>query len=120
MVWAIRGAITIDENSAKAVSEGTYELMSEIIRQNQLKEEDVISIVFTATKDINAKYPSAVVRDELSWCTTAMLNYQELDIANSLKLCIRVLLHVNTQRSKQEMKHVYLKNAKVLRPDISK
>ncbi len=120
MVWAIRGAITIDENSTEAVNEGTYTLMSEIIRQNKLKEEDVISIVFTATKDINSRYPSAVVRDELKWCNTAMLNYQELDIVNSLKLCIRVLIHFNTEGSKQEIKHVYLRKAAALRPDIAK
>lgn len=120
MIWAIRGAITIEDNSEEAVRNGTNELMSEIISQNKLTEDEVVSIIFTGTKDIDSKYPSAVVREDLGWVDTPMLNFDELDIKNSLKLCIRVMIHINTNKGKLEMKHIYLKNAEKLRPDLAK
>lgn len=118
MIWAIRGAITIEENSIEAVKNGTLELMTELIRTNDLREEDVISIFFTSTKDINVVYPSVFVREDLGWSSTPILNFEEKEIIGSLSLCIRVLLHVSTNKDKLQMKHVYLRRAKALRPDI--
>ncbi len=118
-IRAIRGAITVEENSPEAISEATKELLRQIVEQNALQPEDIISVIFTATKDLNAAYPAKAAR-EIGWSFIPLMCMQEMDVPGSLPYCIRVLLHVNTTKSRQEIKHIYLREAKNLRPDLTK
>lgn len=110
----IRGAITVEENSKSAIISATKELLKEMAEVNQLAVEDIASVIFSVTKDLNAEFPAAAAR-ELGWNDTPLLCTYEIDVPKSLPRCIRVLLHLNTQKEQKEMKHVYLKGARSLR-----
>jgi len=118
LVLAIRGATTSNGNSAEKINECTLQMMREIIKSNSLEENDVISIMFTATADLDQLYPSVCVRKNIGWLNTPILNFEEKNIVNSLENCIRVLLHINSDKQKNMINHVYLKGAKKLRPDL--
>lgn len=111
----IRGAITVEENTETAVREATLELVKEIVKQNNLKSTSQIShVIFTTTNDINAAFPAKFARLELGWSDVAMMCFHELDVPNSLKMCLRVLVVVNCEETFIP-KFVYLKGAKDLR-----
>ena len=112
-VIAIRGAITVDNNDTVEIIDNTKELLNVIIEKNVIDINEVISIVFTMTKDLNAAFPAVAAR-QIGWTNIPLMCMQELDIPGSLEKCIRVLLHINSEKSKLDVKHVYLKNAKVL------
>jgi len=117
-VRGIRGAITVKENTVQQIKEATYEMISKIIELNSINENDVISITFTTTKDLNQLYPSVVIREHFNWNDTPILNFEEKDIVNSLEKCIRVLIYIHSNKEKKDMVHVYLKEATKLRPDL--
>lgn len=117
-VLAIRGATTVQNNCREEILKETTVLMKKIINDNSLNIEDVISIIFTMTKDLDAVYPSVAIRDLLDICDTPLLNFEEKYIQGSLEKCIRVMINVNSNESKTKVKHVYLNEAKKLRPDI--
>ncbi len=119
LVRAIRGATTVIENSRDAILEGTRELLEQIIERNNLNNADIISAIFTLTSDLNAVFPAVAAR-ELGWNDIALMCTNEIDVPGSLKSCIRVLIHFNTDKTNSDIKHVYLKGAAVLRPDLSK
>ena len=109
-VRGIRGAITAESNTKEAILAATKELLSEIAKNNQLKIEDIASVIFSVTQDLNAEFPAVAAR-ELGWDGTPLLCTKEIDVPGSLPRCIRVLVQVNTDKKQQEMKHVYLKEA---------
>ena len=117
LVRAIRGAITVSENTKESILEGTRELLIEIIKRNNLDNLNIISAVFTVTSDLNATFPAIAAR-ELGWTDISLMCTNEIAVPGSLKSCIRVLLHFNTDMSNHEINHVYLKGATVLRPDL--
>ena len=111
----IRGAITVDANTEEALKEATLELLSEIWEQNNLEGTQNIShIIFTTTKDLNAAFPAKFPRIELGWDNVAMMCYHELDVPNTLQMCLRVLIVYNCEPD-FEPKFVYLRGAKILR-----
>ena len=112
----LRGATTVQENDAQQMLEATTELLQSLIAANGLREEDIASVVFSATPDLNAVCPAAAAR-QLGWTRTALLCVQEMAVPGSLPRCIRVLIHWNTERSIDELAHIYLREARVLRPD---
>jgi len=114
----IRGATTADENTAEAIAAATKELLERIVAANGLKIEDVASAIFTTTPDLNAEFPALAAR-QLGWQDAALLCTPEIDVPGSLERCIRVLIHWNTGKGANEIVHVYLKEAKKLRPDRS-
>ena len=118
MVRAIRGATTINENSADAIYSATAELLQEMISQNGLNKEDIISIIFSVTSDISAAFPAVAAR-QMGWTKTAMMCTYEIDVPGSLKKCIRIMMHIETGKENDELKYVYLREAKRLRPDIA-
>ncbi len=118
MIRGIRGAITTS-NTIEDISHDSVELVKRIMDENNICEDDIASVLFTMTKDLNAVYPAKAIR-EVGFKHVPLVCYQELDIVNSLKNCIRVLMHVNTEKSPEEIHHVYLKGARVLRPDLLK
>lgn len=117
MVRGIRGATTVENNDAVEMLRETEKLLVEIIEKNRLKEDDIISIIFTVTNDLNAAFPAVAARN-LGWTSVALMCTNEINVPGSLEKCIRVLLHVNTDKRNSEIKHVYLNNATVLRPDL--
>ncbi|MDQ2857236.1 MAG: chorismate mutase [Candidatus Eremiobacteraeota bacterium] len=113
----IRGATTVAEDSASAILEATGELVTEIVAENKLRAEDVASALFTVTPDLHAEFPAAAAR-RMGWTLVPLLNFTEIGVPGRLERCIRVLVHVNTERSQDEMVHVYLREAVALRPDL--
>lgn len=114
----IRGAITVERNEAAEIAAATRELIETIIKENSLDPEDIASAIFTVTSDLDAGFPATAVR-EMGWRYVPLLCANEINVPGSLGRCIRVLIHVNTEKSQKEIKHVYLKGAVVLREDLS-
>jgi chorismate mutase len=112
----VRGATTATENTKEAILEATREMMYIIIKANDMRAEDVASAYFTTTVDLNATYPALAAR-QLGWYDAALLCGHEMQVPDGLSKCIRVLIHWNTVRSATEIVHVYLREAKSLRPD---
>jgi len=115
--FGVRGATTVADNSRAAILEATSGLLTEIITVNHITLEDVASAIFTATPDLDTAYPAAAAR-ELGWTQTPLLCMQEMQVAGSLRRCIRVLIHWNTEQTPGEIQHVYLRGAQALRPDL--
>jgi chorismate mutase len=113
----IRGATTVTENDAEAILEATRELLQAIIAANDVQERDVTSVFFTVTSDLDAVYPAVAAR-QLGWTQTALMCVQEMAVPGSLARCVRVLVHWNTGRHPEEIQHVYLREARCLRPDL--
>ena len=113
----IRGATGVDINDAVAIITATRELLERIVAANDLLVEDVISVIFTATPDLDAAYPARAAR-EMGWMNTPLLCMQEMVVVGSLPRCIRVLVLWNTDLSPDQVQHVYLGRARALRPDL--
>ncbi|HHV28883.1 chorismate mutase [Acetivibrio mesophilus] len=118
MVRAVRGATTVANNNADEILSETQRLLCEMAQRNELKEDDIISIIFTLTKDLDAVFPAIAARN-IGWTSTALMCMNEIDVPGSLEKCIRIMMHVNTDKDKKDIKHVYLNGAKVLRPDLT-
>ncbi len=116
-VRAIRGAITVEHNDANEIIEATKELLCVIINKNEIEQDDIASVIFTITRDLDAAFPALAAR-QIGWTSVPLICSYEIDVVGSLKSCIRVLMHVNTEKSNKDMKHIYLKGARVLRPDL--
>jgi chorismate mutase len=89
-----------------------------MIRRNGIRPEDVASAIFTTTTDLNAEFPALAAR-QLGWTNVALMCFHELDVPGSLRKCIRILIHWNTDKPAHEIQHVYIKGAANLRPDLS-
>ena len=113
----VRGATCAKTNDEKATLAATKELLEQIVEQNQIDPADVASVIFTATPDLDAAYPARAAR-QMGWTHVPLLCMQEMAVLDSLKRCIRVLVHWNTDRSQEEIRHVYLGQARALRPDL--
>jgi chorismate mutase len=116
-VRAIRGATTVTVNTIEAIREAVTELLEAIEIHNSLDPDDIVSIIFTATQDLDAIFPAAIARERPHWQNVPLLDVQQMHVVGSLDKCIRVILHVNTPKLQSEMQHVYLQGAKNLRPD---
>ena len=120
MLRGIRGAITVENNAVEEVRTATIEILNEILTKNNVDTNNIISAAFTMTKDLNCAYPAKFAREIEGFENVPLMCYQELDIENSLQKCIRVLVLVNTEKKQKEIIHVYLREAKNLRPDLTK
>ncbi len=97
--------------------EATRQLLALMIRSNDIRPEDVASVIFTTTPDLNAEFPALAAR-QLGWTNVALMCFHELDVPGALRRCIRILIHWNTDKPAQEIQHVYIKGAANLRPDL--
>jgi len=113
----IRGAVCADANQPHAILIATRTLLERIITANDLSVGDVVSAVFTATPDLDAAYPARAAR-ALGWTQVPLLCMQEMAVTGSLSRCIRVLIHWNTDRPPDKIRHVYVGGARKLRPDL--
>jgi chorismate mutase len=112
----VRGATTAKANTAEEILKASRQLLALMVRQNGIEPEDVASVIFTTTPDLNAEFPALAAR-QLGWYDAALLCVHELDVPGSLRRCIRILLHWNTDRPADEIVHVYVQEAVNLRPD---
>ncbi len=115
-VRGIRGATTADANTHEAILAATDELLRLMIKANELCADDVASVIFTTTADLNADYPALAAR-ALGWYDVALMCGHEMNVPHGVPKCIRVLMHWNTTRRAAEVQHVYIKGAARLRPD---
>lgn len=113
----IRGATTIENNNDKEISENTIVLIEEIINSNSLNKDKITALFFSCTEDITASYPAKAVR-QMGLNEIPLMCFQEMHVENSLPKCIRVCVFYDGEISKKNVRHIYLNNAKQLRPDL--
>jgi chorismate mutase len=113
----VRGATTVESNSVEAILEATKDLLAAMLKANDIETDDVASAFFTTTPDLNAEFPAVAARD-LGWSHVALLCGHEMNKPGALPMCLRILLHINTEKAARDIRHVYQRGARVLRPDI--
>jgi chorismate mutase len=116
----IRGATTVEQNHAEEILSATSELLQAIVEANDFLPEDIGSVFITVTEDITATFPARAIRTLVGWELVPLMCSLEVPVENSLPKCIRLMVQVNTTKTQAEINHVYLKEAKALRPDIVK
>ena len=116
-VVAIRGATTVSADEPATIRAATRELLAHISERNGLAAGDIISVLFTVTGDLASEFPARAAR-ELGWVDVPLLCAMEVPVPGALPRCIRVLLHVETNRPRERVEHVYLNGARLLRPDL--
>ena len=117
MIRGVRGATTVESNANQAILEATQELLGIMIERNDIVEDDVASVLFSATPELDDTFPAKAAR-MMGWTRTALMGFQEADVKHGLPMCIRVLIHWNTDKSLDQIQHVFLRKAVVLRPDL--
>ena len=116
-VRALRGATTVDVDEAEHLTERVQTLVAEMLRRNGVSKDDVISILFTATEDIHCMFPATAARG-IGLGDVPLICARELDVVGGTPLCIRVLMHLVTERPRSELHHVYMEGARSLRDDL--
>jgi chorismate mutase len=114
---AIRGATTVARDDAALIREATRELLTTLVRENGIEVDDIVSALFTMTPDLRADFPAYAAR-EMGWLDVPLLCMAEIDVPGALGRCIRVLIHVISERSRVDIRHAYLREAVTLRPDL--
>ena len=117
LVRALRGATTVEHDDPSQVEARTQELIAALLDRNGLVEDDLISIVFTATADIRTAFPAEAARSA-GITHVPLLCARELEIEGGMARCIRILVHAYTDRSVRELRHPYLHGARQLRTDL--
>ena len=112
----VRGATTVERNDAPGVVERTGELLRLLVESNGIHPEDVASVLFTVTEDVDAEFPAVAVRSMKGWEEVPLLCSREIPVPKALGSCIRVLLMWNTDRSQGEVRHAFVRGARRLRP----
>jgi len=112
----IRGATTVEQNTVEEILGATNELLAALVDANDIEMENVASVIFTTTPDLDAAFPAVAARS-FGWDQIALMCMHEIGVPGSLERVVRVLIHYNTEKSLQEIHHVYLRRAVDLRPD---
>lgn len=113
----VRGATTVDANDREDILTATRQLLALMIRRNGIDKEDVASAIFTTTADLDAEFPALAAR-QLGWLEVPLLCTHEISVPGGLPMCIRVLVHWNTDRAQSDIHHIYIRDAVRLRPDL--
>ncbi len=114
---ALRGATTVEEDTPEQITERVQELLRELMSRNDLVEDDLVSVLFTATADVVSMFPATAARG-IGFGAVPLMCAQEIPVPGSMPRCIRLLAHVHTGRTRDELRHVYLHGAQVLRDDL--
>ena len=117
LVRALRGATTVEHNDAEEIAAATRELLTDMIEANEIDVNDIISVLFTTSPDLTAAFPAAAARG-IGFQTVPLMCASEIDVPGAKKLCIRVMMHAYCTRSRDEIRHVYLRDAQNLRDDL--
>jgi len=118
MIRGVRGATTVNANTEEAIVSATEELLAKLIEVNHIQPDSVASVLISTTEDINAAFPAKALRKFAKWTYVPVMCMREIPVPNALKMCIRIMMHVDTGIAQEKIVHVYLKEAKVLRPDL--
>ena len=116
-VLALRGAITLERDEKDHLLERVERLLREMLERNEVHHDDLISILFTATSDVHSAFPALAAR-QMGLGDVPLICAQELDIEGGMPLCVRILVHLQTTRTRSELHHVYLEDARSLRDDL--
>lgn len=119
-VRGLRGATTVVADNGQAVLEETEVLVREMAKENGVLPEDIISVLISTTTDIKSSFPAKAVRSIEGWTYVPVMCMHEIDVPGSMPLCIRALMHVNTNLAQKEVRHIYRNEAMKLRPDLQK
>lgn len=114
---AIRGAITCDDDNQGEIETKTQRLLLEMLARNEVEHEDIVSVIFTATSDLHSHFPATAARG-IGFGDIPLLGAQEIEVEGALPRTIRILMHCYSERSRDDMRHVFLDGAQVLRTDI--
>jgi chorismate mutase len=120
MVRGLRGATTVEHDDEQAVLEATEGLVAEMAQVNRIAPNDIISVLISTTTDIKSTFPAKAVRSIEGWKYVPVMCTHEMDVPGSMPLCIRALMHVNTDIPQRFIKHIYQNEAIKLRPDLQK
>lgn len=118
-VRGIRGATTVVANTPEEIVDATEELLNAMVTANGVESQDLAAVYLTLTNDLNAEFPAVAARERLGWRLVPLINSVEVDKPGSMPRCIRVLMYWNTSLTQSEIKHIYLRDAVVLRADIT-
>lgn len=118
MIRGIRGAITVSADQPAEILQETRRLIMEMVKENKIDPDDVASVIISTTTDISSAFPAKAVRTIEDWTYVPVMCTHEMDVPGSLRLCIRVMMHVNTSIPQKEIQHIYLNEAMKLRPDL--
>lgn len=118
VVRGIRGATTVTENSEQEILRETKKLVLKMVEENHVNPTDISHVLFSLTDDLNACFPAKVAREMPGWTYVPVMCMREVDVPNSLPKCIRIMMTVNTTKPQDEIHHVFLNDAVVLRPDL--
>ncbi len=116
-IRALRGATTVDEDTPEQVSDRVQALIAEMLARNDVSHDDIISMIFTATEDVVSIFPASAAR-VVGLGDVPLLCARELSVTGSTPRCIRVLVHLATDRPRSELRHVYMEGAEALRDDL--
>lgn len=119
MIRGVRGAITVSADQSEEILKETKRLVLEMAKENKIEPDHVASVIISATTDISSAFPAKAVRTIEEWNYVPVMCTHEMDVPGSMPLCIRVMMHVNTELGQQDIQHVYLNEAVKLRPDLS-
>ena len=117
LVRALRGATTVERDDAEDIAVATRELLTSMIEANEVDVEEIISVLFTTSPDLTAAFPAASARG-IGFQTVPLMCASEIDVPGAKPLCIRVMMHAYTTRTRAEVRHVYLRDAQNLRDDL--
>ncbi|WP_372812984.1 chorismate mutase [Paenibacillus sp.] len=117
-VRGVRGAITVEHNDEKEILSATNELLNQIILENGIVPDEIASVFVTVTQDLTATFPARTIRQMEGWELVPLMCSVEIPVEGALPKCIRLMVMINTDKKQDEVKHVYLKNAMRLRPDL--
>ncbi|UJF25667.1 chorismate mutase [Planococcus sp. 107-1] len=120
MIRGIRGAITVSADKPEEILMETKKLVTEMAKENRIDPDAVASVIISTTTDISSAFPAKAVRTLENWTYVPVMCTHEMDVPGSLPLCIRVMMHVNTEVAQNEIQHIYLNDAIKLRPDLVK
>jgi len=113
----VRGAVPVISNTESDILAAAERLLSELINRNGIIADDIASAIFTTSPDLNAEYPAIAAR-KLGWSNVALLCGHEMGVSHGMQSCLRILIHWNTDKSAEDIVHVYLDEARSLRPDL--
>jgi len=119
MVRGVRGASTVSQNTKEDIVQETKSLLTDMVADNGINADDIASILFTLTPDLNAEFPAVAAR-ELGFSDVPLICAAEIPVPGALANCVRILIHWNTDKSAADIHHVYIKGAATLRPDKPK
>jgi chorismate mutase len=116
-IRGVRGATCASANSREAIIEATMAMLQRLVADNGIEPDDIASAFFSTTHDLNADFPAIAAR-QLGWRDVPLMCMHEMAVPNSLPLCVRVMIHWNTDKRPAEIRHVYMNGAERLRPDL--